>query len=63
MSFISIVTLILHVSENLNNFESFHSSEAPSELFISYEVVGLFILAFALLLGFSLKLLKTKLSF
>jgi len=63
MSFISIVTLIIHVSENLNNLESFQSSEVPSELFISYEVVGLFILAFALLLGFSLKLLKTKLSF
>lgn len=60
MSFISIVTLILHVSENLNNFES---SQVKSELFISYEVVGLFILVFTLLLGFSLKLLKSKWSF
>jgi len=57
MSFISIVTLILHVSENLNNFES---SQVNSELLISYEVVGLFILAFTLLLGFTLKLIKSK---
>jgi len=60
MSFISIVTLILHVSESLNNFES---SQVNSELLISYEVVGLFILAFALLLGLTLKLLKSKCSY